>query len=189
MRDSKTETNALRKLKVLIADPDAYLARIMEDMLRAAGITTVAMSHTYDDACMLLRRMDLDVLLADWMREPDRADGWSLLDEVRLSPESPKPELPIVLCTPDAEYGQIIEARDHGASEIIIKPVAPAQLIEKLQSACFKPRPFISTAAYTGPDRRRKRRAWDAAERRQSQVQRQVLDQTAVDDLMRQKTA
>jgi two-component system chemotaxis response regulator CheY len=185
MRNSKTTINPFRQLKVLIADPDVYLARIVEDILRAAGVTSVAMSHTYNDARMLLRGMNLDALIADWIWEPGREDGWSLLDEVRLSPESPKPELPIVLCTAHAEYNQIVEARDRGASEIIIKPVAPAQLVQKLQSAVYKPRPFISTAAYTGPDRRRRRLPWDAGERRR----RPALDQAAVDALMHQKYA
>lgn len=185
MRNPKTVNNPLRKLKVLIADPDAYLARIMEDMLRAAGIPTLAVAHSYADARMLLKRMQLDALITDWIRDPNRTDGWSLIDEVRLSPDSPRPELPIILCSATAEYNQIIEARDRGATEIIIKPVAPAQLMQKLFSAHYKPRPFVANAAFTGPDRRRQRRAWDSDERRQ----RPALDQAAVDALMQQKIA
>jgi CheY-like chemotaxis protein len=185
MHTSKGVSNPFRDLKVLVADADVFMSRIVEDILRTMGVASVWSTHSYADARMLVKRLQLDALVTDWLRDPNRVDGWCLIDEVRKAEDSLKPDLPVILCTAYTEYDRVLEGRDRGASEIVAKPVAPAQLMQKLYSAHYKRRLFIVSESYTGPDRRRLSRKWDALERRNNKI----LDQDAIDDLMRENAA
>ncbi len=61
----------------------------------------------------------------------------------------------------------MIEARDAGVNEFLAKPICAAGLYGKIRSVMERPRPFVHSDDFFGPDRRRKRSAFIGTERRQ----------------------
>ena len=76
------------------------------------------------------------------------------------------PFVPIILLTAHTERSRIMAARDAGVTEICAKPVTARQMWEKIVAVVNNPRPFVKTANYLGPDRRRKREEYNGPERR-----------------------
>jgi DNA-binding response OmpR family regulator len=74
--------------------------------------------------------------------------------------------VPIIICTGHAEIEHIREARDAGASEILRKPITVRNLYERIRSIVEKPRPFIRSDDYHGPDRRRQDQPFKGPDRR-----------------------
>jgi hypothetical protein len=50
----------------------------------------------------------------------------------------------------------VFEARDAGVTEFVAKPVTAKAVLERIHAVIYRPRPFVRTKDYFGPDRRRK---------------------------------
>jgi hypothetical protein len=46
-------------------------------------------------------------------------------------------------------------ARDAGITEFLAKPISAKSLYDRILNVVLKPRPFVKTKTYFGPDRRR----------------------------------
>ena len=60
------------------------------------------------------------------------------------------------MITGHAEISRVAEARDAGVTEFLVKPITAHALFDRISSVIARPCPFIRTATYFGPDRRRK---------------------------------
>ncbi len=83
-------------------------------------------------------------------------DGVEFTRLVRVAADSPNPFLPIIMVTGFADRTRVEEARDAGITEFIVKPVTARAVLDRLNNVINKPRPFVKTSDYFGPDRRRR---------------------------------
>jgi DNA-binding response OmpR family regulator len=65
------------------------------------------------------------------------------------------PFVPIIMLTGHTERTRVTAARDAGITEFLAKPISAKGLYQRVFSVVAHPRPFIKTATYFGPDRRR----------------------------------
>ena len=106
------------------------------------------------DALKVLQTYSPDIIITDWLMDP--IDGVELTRVIRTAQDSKNPFVPIILLTAHSEISKIIEARDAGINEIVIKPVSVKSLFSRIQMVIDKPRPYVKVGDYFGPDRRRK---------------------------------
>ena len=59
------------------------------------------------------------------------------------------------MMTGHSEKSRVYEARDAGVTEFVVKPITAKAIFDRIQAVIFRPRPFVKTADYFGPDRRR----------------------------------
>jgi DNA-binding response OmpR family regulator len=64
--------------------------------------------------------------------------------------------LPIIMMTGHSEKSRVVEARDAGVTEFVAKPLTAKAVLERIQAVIYRPRPFVRTATYFGPGRRRR---------------------------------
>ena len=83
-------------------------------------------------------------------------DGVEFTRLVRNATDSPNPFLPIIMLTGHAERVRVMECRDAGVTEFVVKPVTARAVLDRLNNVIFKPRAFVRTSEYFGPDRRRR---------------------------------
>lgn len=146
-------------LKVLVVDDHANTVRLISDVLRAAGVGAV---HTASDGMRargLLYAMQPDIIFTD--SKMPFMDGLELTRSIRRAavtpdPRVPNPQIPIVLVTGDCSVRDVHIARLAGVNEFVTKPFTPAALLSRIQLVLKKPRPFIISDVYVGPDRRRR---------------------------------
>ncbi len=67
----------------------------------------------------------------------------------------------IILLAHRSDMTFVYEAREAGVTELVAKPFSSAVLMARLINGLEKPRPFISSEAYTGPCRRTGRKDLD----------------------------
>jgi len=60
------------------------------------------------------------------------------------------------MLTGHAELIAVHEALDVGVHEFLTKPVSPTKLYKTIQTLIEKPRAFVRSKEYFGPDRRRR---------------------------------
>lgn len=166
-------------ISVLVVDDNQYMRQLIGHMLRAFGVGTVMHVDNAKDAFQEIRLTKVDCLIVDWLMPGMSGIEFVLL--MRTSPQSPKPDIPIILCTGHSDRERVEEGRDAGVSEILTKPLSPKALFDKLEASIFRPRPFIITPGYTGPCRRRRGNVkYDGIERRKNKG----LQQNDIDSLL-----
>lgn len=159
-------------LRVLILEDNHHMSMILRTLLHGVGIRDVVEARDAATAFEMLRQSPPDIALVDY--HLGDLDGLEFARLVRTAQDSTTPYLPIILVTAHAERSRVKEAVDAGVNEFIVKPVSTQALVSRLKAVIEKPRPFVRTGTYFGPDRRRRvdpgftgpwRRSDDAAQR------------------------
>lgn len=140
-------------MQVLLLDDSPPMRAIVSEVLRAAGVQTIIEAGTPGDAWAKLVQHPIDVAIVDYNMQP--MNGVEFTRRVRTAPDSPSPLLPIIMMTGHAERRRVMQARDAGVSEFIVKPVTAKVLMERLYAVVLKPRAFVQAPGFVGPCRRR----------------------------------
>lgn len=156
----------LSRLRFLIVDDNDFMRRLIRELLWAIDCSPVNIRFASNgrDALQLLQNLPIDVIICDINMLP--MNGMEFTSYVRMSPNSPDPHVPIIVCTGHAEIAHICGARDAGANEILRKPITVNSVYERIRAVVERPRPFVRSANYYGPDRRRRDLPFEGADRR-----------------------
>jgi len=144
----------LENLRVLLVDDNQHMRAIVTTVLAGVGVRNVRESRDGAEALEALRDWPADVAIVDFQMFP--IDGVEFIRMVRNGADSKHPYLPIVMMTGHSEKSRVVEARDAGVTEFIAKPLTAKSVLERLQAVIYRPRPFVRTSTYFGPDRRRR---------------------------------
>ncbi|MCC5996965.1 MAG: response regulator [Oceanicaulis sp.] len=164
MTASPSPASGLSKLRIAVVDDNAAMRGIVRSVLSAFGVVAVYEAADAPSAMEVLRAERIDVLICDWKMKP--VDGLSLVRTLRDPDKSPCPLIPIIMLTAYAEPSKVKEARDAGVTEFLVKPFAAEGLYKRLRTIVNRPRPFVRTKVFFGPDRRRLASGYQGPERR-----------------------
>ena len=142
----------LRDLVILVAEPNAYLRRVMHGMLRGFGANKLLEVDNSIGLFQALSGQKIDILLCDARLSPH--NGLDVVRTIRRNGQNQNRTLPIMLLSADTNEVTVKRARDAGTNMVIAKPMSPSSLYDRLSWIAFNPRPFVDTATYFGPDRR-----------------------------------
>ena len=119
-------------LDVLIVDDSAAIRKILQRVLRQAGIPLGSVYEAGDgvEALDILNNQAVGLILSD-INMPNM-DGLELLTRVRAS--QAWQNLPIVMVSTDATHAKVLQAVERGASGYLRKPFTAEQLKETLAS-------------------------------------------------------
>jgi two-component system, chemotaxis family, chemotaxis protein CheY len=156
-------------LSVLIAEDNEPMRHLLEAMVRAMGVPRVVLAANGREALEQIRRDLPDLLIADWHME--EMTGVELARDIRSSEESPNPYLPIIMVTAYADKEHVTKAIKAGVHEILVKPVSPTALAARIREIFARPRGFVRTPTYFGPERRRDDGNSDRRDWRRTDVQ------------------
>lgn len=143
----------MNRLTVLIVDDNKHMITIVKTLLRGFGISHFIEANDAAEAFDMVRSEHIDFIIVDYLMEI--LDGTDFVRLVRTGDDSPNPFVPIIMLTAYSERSKVIAARDAGVTEFCCKPVTAKELFRKVRSIVNTPRPFVRTASYFGPDRRR----------------------------------
>lgn len=153
----------LDRFSVLVVEDNNYLQLLLVQALRALGVGNIRTASHGGEAIDILKLMaidptkaglmSVDLIVSNWQMSP--IDGLMLLRWVRRHKESPNRFIPFVMVTAYADEDKVREARDMGVTEMLAKPFSVSAMAQRLQQVIEKPRQFVHTPDYFGPDRRR----------------------------------
>ncbi len=157
----------LERLNFLVVDDNTHMCTLVKGILNALGVKNVVEASDGADAFKELRHFSADIIIVDWNMEP--LDGIDFTKMVRTASDSPNPFVPIIMLTGHTEMNRVLEARDSGVHEFLAKPISVKGLYSRIRSIIERPRPFIRSGPYFGPDRRRRNNpAYMGGERRKA---------------------
>jgi len=149
---------------VLVVENNRYMRSMLRTLLYALGGGHVLTAGDGGEAIELLRKMkdspteagvsSIDIIFSNWQMEP--VDGTMLLKWVRRSKESPDRFVPFIMVSGYADLQRVSVCRDLGVTECLAKPYSVDSLLGRLTALVERPRQFVLTEAYFGPDRRRR---------------------------------
>ena len=94
-----------------------------------------------------------DIIITDWVMPI--FNGLELVQMIRQPEANANPYVPIIMLTGHSEKHRVVRARDAGITEFLTKPISAKSLYERIVNVVVRPRPFVKTKTYFGPDRRR----------------------------------
>ena len=152
-------------ISVLIVEDNLPMMELTRSLLETFGIMNVESAPNGEEGFKKFCRGNHDLIIADWMMKP--MDGISLTRRIRNDPQSPNQFVPVILVTGFSEKRRVIQARDSGVTEFLVKPFNARDLYRRIAQIIERPRQFVRSEDFFGPDRRRKRKtAYNGPKRR-----------------------
>lgn len=165
---------SLRNFNVLLVEDYDFILGIIVAMLKVFGVGDVTTCRNAQEAINILTinmtqvrngsARPIDIVLTDWMM-PD-GPGKDLVAWIRNHKNDLIRFMPVIMISTFASEKAVMEARDSGVNEILVKPVSAEKVATRILSIIDHPRPYVKAPSFFGPDRRRRERPWKATERR-----------------------
>lgn len=146
-------TSGLGALRVLVVDDNKQMRTIVGTVLSAAGVRHLHYAPDGMEALQVMRHFPVDVIYVD--QEMPRMSGVELVRGIRSLPGQEQ-FIPMVMLTGHSDVSRLSQARDAGVNEFLGKPVTAQAILRRLEAVIMKPRPFVSSPDFFGPDRRRR---------------------------------
>lgn len=166
----------LEEFKILIVEDYPFIADILSQCLKEIGIGEILKAENGRQGQMKIQTLNstenmsnIDLVLLDWLMP--EMDGKALLTWIREHKSDTIRFLPVIVCSAYTDEPLVVETRDLGANEVVVKPVSAGALAKRIQHIINKPRPFVKSKDFFGPDRRRQVKDFDGEERRKLKPQ------------------
>jgi two-component system chemotaxis response regulator CheY len=163
----------LSKIDILYLEQHQSMRAMVRMVLSTLGVKRIRDTGDVKVAEEMFYTSPPDIVIADWS---PTVNGLAFLDKVRKDENSPARFTPFIIVTANTAKEDVIVARDHGMTEFLSKPFSARLLYERICSIIEKPREFIVTDSYVGPDRRRRREEFDGGDRRTAEPQEATDD-------------
>jgi CheY-like chemotaxis protein len=147
-------TGELKKLRILIVDPNVFMRGVVADSLRRLQVSHIAAAASAVEAFAVGRTFKPDLIIVDW--DAGRMTGLEFTREIRRNTTGLPREVPIILLAAVIDHDQLMAARQAGINEFLLKPVSAQGVLSRIEEVVLRPRKFIDSRNYVGPCRRRK---------------------------------
>lgn len=116
------------KKKILIADDEERIVKLVSDFLRSAGYEAVSAADGRQALELFEQQADsIDLAIIDIMMP--ELDGWALTREIRK-----RSDIPIIMLSARAEEFDLLTGFEAGIDEYVTKPFSPAVLVKRVEA-------------------------------------------------------
>ena len=122
-------TSGLTGKKVLLVDDDVRNVFALSSILELNGMEVIFAENGFESLELLQNNKDVDVVLMDIMMP--EMDGYEAIERIREIPTFKN--LPIIALTAKAMKEDREKCMEVGASDYIVKPIEPDQLISLIK--------------------------------------------------------
>jgi two-component system chemotaxis response regulator CheY len=144
-----------KNITVLVVETSESMFSLTKNVLMTFGVNQIYSAYNAEDGFKTFNRISPDLVLMDWLGEAD--SGLNLAKLIRTDSDSVNPFVPIILMTGYSQKRRVLMARDSGITEFLVKPYTAKALYQRIEQLIERPRLFVRSDNYFGPDRRRKR--------------------------------
>lgn len=145
----------LKKATVYIGETNYYERNKLRDMFLAQGLKQVVCHASIASLRSLITEVPPDLLVLADNFDPAIYD---LVRDIRFQRISENPFMLISMLVSPTRRAALDLAIEAGVDDIIIKPVSPERVQERLKLITFHRRPFIAVDGYVGPERKTEER-------------------------------
>ncbi|MDR3498100.1 MAG: response regulator [Parvibaculum sp.] len=130
----------LKDLDVLIVDDNANMRLLVRTILRSFGLPDARQARDGTTGLAEMERRAPTLIISDWEMAP--MNGRDFIRAVRRVGREPLCFVPIIVLTAHASRQLIQEAFDCGATQLLVKPVTPANMLQRIGWVLEDDRPF-----------------------------------------------
>lgn len=143
----------LSAISVLIVDEDSLVPGITRNVLESFGFKKIFHAKTAQSAIDALERKQIDLIISEWPMCPK--PDVNIVNFIRNQNKLYR-RIPIILLTAKGDINTVRTSRDEGMTEFLVKPFRVDTLCDRITRIVEKPRKFVVSKRFVGPDRRRK---------------------------------
>jgi response regulator RpfG family c-di-GMP phosphodiesterase len=149
-------------VKVLVADDESFMREIIVNALSASGYREIRSVFRLAQLAEVIASNYPDLLIING--EMDDGDAVELVRKMRMFRLGRNPFVPVIMTSwhSDGEFVQRVV--DGGIDVLVTKPFAAGQLFARINFLVNARPPFVATADYIGPDRRKSKRGSSKAQ-------------------------
>lgn len=133
MTENANKSMLWETINCLIVDDDKFSRTFMKIALHQIGIKTVREAVDVEEAREILADFKVDVILLD-QQMPGKT-GLDFAKELKLHHEAGDKEIPIIMVTVDTKEKTVLDAKNIGIQEYLVKPISPSALKKRLCTA------------------------------------------------------
>ncbi len=149
-------TYKFNDVKILIVDDMLPMQTLLRSILGLFGFHNIEVADNGKEGFEKFCRFNPEIVITDWMMEP--LNGIEMIEKIRKDPKSPDRFTPVILMTGFTSRLRVEHARDRGVTEFVVKPFTAKDLYSRIEHIIEKPRQFVDSKQFFGPDRRRRNR-------------------------------
>jgi len=150
---SRQAEDVLGTVVVLVVDGNAFTRRLTKQMLMNLGIKTIHEAADGVSAIDAIQNVNPDVMILDW--DAPILNGREVMRIVRVPGVFPKASLPVIMLTDQGLRSRATLSMQLGAHEMLVKPLSPKILEDRLLGIILKPRPMVRAGKFYIPMPRR----------------------------------
>ena len=115
------------KKKILIADDEERIVKLVSDFLNASGYETVCAADGKEALDIFNKDGGIDLCVIDIMMP--EIDGWEVTRKIRKNSD-----IPIIMLSARAEEFDLLTGFESGIDEYVTKPFSPAVLVKRVEA-------------------------------------------------------
>ncbi|MBT4739568.1 MAG: response regulator, partial [Rhodospirillaceae bacterium] len=146
------DKDKLAELDIYLGEPNEQVREGMRAMLRSEGLRRTRSFTRMEDLLNAMRERSPDLLIITDDLDPEI---FQIVKDIRHHRLGRNPFIVITFMVNPEEDRSVKKAILAGADDVLIKPVAPGALLERVGQLGKRRLPFIATTDYVGPERRR----------------------------------
>ncbi|WP_158045134.1 response regulator [Skermanella pratensis] len=143
----------LNQVECILFEPEGNVRRLMRDALGHLRINRVQTFGHMEDVRKAFETGSPDLLVAD--ATGTDSETFKVVHAIRHSLLGANPFLAIVVTAFNPTKSLLARVTNCGADALLVKPLAPKQLHERITALVESPRNFVVTSDFIGPDRRK----------------------------------
>jgi len=152
------EHQNFKNVRLIIGEPSHEVRMGLKSVLSTEGFEHGNMQDT--DKISVIRdavvNNQADLIVCD-ARLTD-GDFDNLIHQVRHHEVGTNPFVNVITFIPTADKKTIRKSMDSGTDAILVKPISPGKVMERVENMIHERKPFVVTTDYIGPNRRPKHR-------------------------------
>ena len=145
-----------QNVDLLLVDPKAQNRSTLRHTLNDLDFCEIRFGSSIAD---ILRAIDTrlpDLIITD--SELHDGNICKLIKGIRSHQIGPNPFLPVIVITWNPSNELVTNVINSGADDLLVQPISRSQLRDRINALAFNRKPFVVTAMYIGPDRRKQPR-------------------------------
>ena len=115
------------KKKILVADDEERIVKLVSDFLKIGGYEVLPASDGAQALELFNKNPDIALAIIDIMMP--ELDGWALTKEIRKTSD-----LPIIMLSARAEEFDLLTGFESGIDEYVTKPFSPVVLVKRVEA-------------------------------------------------------
>jgi DNA-binding NarL/FixJ family response regulator len=145
-----------REVRTLLAVENPIVRQGLNGALRRNGFEQITETTCHHQTLENLDEQELDLIIAN--TEMNDHHLGQIIREMRHQRFGKNPFSMVIMLSPSGDSDYIRHIIDCGPDDVLLLPVSPEQMVQRIGTLVRNRRRFVITADYIGPDRRKEER-------------------------------